>query len=515
MINVAKIIYQTLKEISELEIVSFHMPGHKSGRIFKELGYEKEIANLLNLDTTEVIGTDNLHNPSGIIEESQNNSRKILFPENDNYDLIYLINGSTCGIESAIMASCKPGDKIIINRASHQSAYNACILSNVEPIFVNEMVDSENNIFLGVQREEYIKAIENNKDAKAIFITRPTYYGMSFEIKDIIETAHNHGMFVIVDEAHGAHLGLNDKLPKSSVKYGADFIIQSIHKTLPSFTQSSIMLVRKNSTKKEEKILVCSEIYNRLRSSLNMFESSSPSYVFLMGIEFAVDIYEKFGKTLMEKLLNNIYVFKRKVKNYNIFNTNDPTKIFINTIEKGINGYEFSNILRYRYNIQVELSNYSGVLLLCTIANSKNDFDRMVYALEDINTTNIFGIERSKKHKIINDKIGNLIRGELIHSVKASKKIGLIFPKSIPVRTVTPNYAFNMEKESVSLEKAIGRISGEFVTPYPPGVCVLAPGEVINMEIVNYIKSAIKIGMEINGMANNEYNSIIVLKEKK
>lgn len=505
-----KFIYDRLKKLKNSEIVSFHMPGHKYGTVFDELGYGDIMSELYTLDTTEIIGTDNLHNPKDIILKSQESVRKILFPDYDDVEIKYLINGSSCGIEAAIIATCRPGDKIIINRACHQSAYNACILANAHPIFVNEKVDKKNNIFLGAEIDEYIEKIENNKDAKLVFITRPTYHGMSFEISEIIKKAHENNMLVIVDEAHGAHFGLNDKFPCSAIEYGADIAIQSVHKSLPSITQTSIMII--NNTKDEANIESSRIIdKNRLERALAMTESSSPSYIMMMSLEIAFDIYKKHGKKLMDELLKNIYIFRKSVKSYDIFNTTDPTKVFINTINKGINGYDFAKVLRYRYNIQVELANYSGILMLCTIGNKKEDFDAMIDALNEISEKKLFGLNLDFFDDI--DDATKKNKNDDIKRMTTSKEINLDFPYLIPEMKIYPNTAFNMETESVLVDEALGKVCGEFVIPYPPGVCLVAPGEVIEKEVIDFIKSASKMDLDINGMESAEFTEIKIIKD--
>lgn len=535
-----KFIYNRLKDLKNSDLISFHMPGHKYGVVFDELGYGDILKELYTLDTTEIIGTDNLHNPKDIILKSQENVRKILFPDYDDVEIRYLINGSSCGIEAAIITACKPEDKIIINRACHQSAYNACILANANPIFVNERVDKKNNLLLGAEIDEYIKKIKENKDAKAVFVTRPTYHGMSFRVSEIIEMAHENGMIVIVDEAHGAHFGLNRKFPHSAIEYGADIVIQSVHKSLPSITQTSIMIINDSSIEKNKRLEEKTKKYksldldleeinevkldikemsnhsqlidkNRLNRALAMTESSSPSYIMMMSLEIAFDIYKEHGKGLMDELLNNIYIFKENVKSYDIFNTTDPTKIFINTINKGINGYDFAKVLRYRYNIQVELSNYSGILMLCTIGNKKKDFDLMIEALDEISEKKLFGLNLDFFDDM--DDARKKKKNDDIKRMTTSKQINLDFPCINPEIRISPNKAFNMETESIAVEESLGKICGEFVIPYPPGVCLLAPGEVIEQEIIDFIVSASKMDVDINGMESSEFTEIKIIKE--
>lgn len=497
-------IYKKLSYIYKSELTSFHMPGHKYGKIYEKLGYDKYMDKLYKLDTTEILGTDNLHNAQGVIRKSQDNTKRILLADMDPadreaLDLLYLVNGSTCGIEAAIMTACKSGSSIIMNRGCHQSAYNACILARVKPIFVKEEIDKENNILMGARPEDYLDAIRSNPQASAVFITRPSYYGMSQDIDQVVELAHEYQMLVIVDEAHGAHFGLSHLLPKSAVYSGADMVIQSVHKTLPSLTQSSILIYRKRALDTA-----------RLASVLSMVETSSPSYVMLMSIEVCYDIYEKSGRVLMQNLMNNIYRFKRGLKDYKVFTTSDPSKIFVNTIEKGINGYDFAKVLRHRYNIQVELSNYSGVLFLATIANTKSDFDKTLVAMKDILDRKLFSVLADFKEYI--SEHARQERFQSIGSIYRSRPISLDLPVAIPERDMDLSQAFDADKEDIRIEESLGRISGEFVIPYPPGVAILAPGELVDQDLIDFLVRARDINIDINGMESHSLETIKVIK---
>lgn len=286
-----KYILNQLGEIVNNNIVSFHVPGHKLGKIYDRLGYSNILENIYKMDTTEILGTDNLHSPDGIIKKSQERAARV-FKSKNTY---YLINGSTCGIQGAIMSVCNPKDKIIVNRDCHQSVINTFILGDIEPVYIYPQIDTKTNILMGIKIEDAIKTINDNLDAKAILLTYPTYYGKVYDLKTICDYAHSKGMIVIVDEAHGAHLGLSNRLPMTALEQGADIVIQSTHKTLPSFTQSSMLHIQGERINQD-----------RLTSILRMIESSSPSYMLMSSLELAVDIYEKKGEFLMEELLHNI-----------------------------------------------------------------------------------------------------------------------------------------------------------------------------------------------------------------
>ena len=464
-------ILEKLEKLRDDDLVSFHVPGHKIGKIFKKLGYQSILENIYTLDTTEIDGTDNLHNAKEIIKHSQDRAAKVFNSDR----VIYLVNGTTCGIEAAIMAVCPPKSKLIMNRDCHQSVINACILGDIHPIYIQAKVCKKTNIIMGIDIEDGKSVIDNNLDAKAIVLTYPTYYGGIYELKEICDYAHSKGMVAIVDEAHGAHLQLSNQLPESAINQGADIVIQSTHKTLPAFTQSSMMHIKGNRVDE-----------NRIVTMLRFLESSSPSYVLLTSLELAVDIYDKYGTKLMNDLLSNIEKFKSKFKdNENIIidNNMDKTKIFISLKKLGITGYELDNILREEYKIQVELSNYYGVLLICTIGNDKEDFIRLENSLYNL-------LSKINKKELLKD---------------------INYPESIPKKILNPRDAFYSNKKSVRLEDSIGEISGEYITPYPPGISLISPGEIITQEIITYIQQGVKNGMIISGIKdiNLEYIDVI------
>ncbi|MCC0632831.1 aminotransferase class I/II-fold pyridoxal phosphate-dependent enzyme [Clostridioides sp. ZZV15-6388] len=462
-------IINELSEIVNKEVISFHMPGHKKGKIYEKLGYVNVLENLYKMDTTEIIGTDNLHSPEGIIKASQENTAKV-FKSDYTY---YLVNGSSCGIQSAIMSVCNPKSKIIVNRDCHQSVINGCILGDVDIKYIPCEISKDTNILKGVNVINAIDIIDKNLDAKAILLTYPTYYGMTYDLEYICNYAHSKNMVVIVDEAHGAHLGLSEKLPKTALEQGADVVIQSTHKTLPSFTQSSMIHV------KEDRVDL-----NKISNMLRITESSSPSYLLLSSLELAVDIYENKGKKLMEELLNNIHIFKNNVnENLEIYSTNDKTKIFISAKNIGLTGYELENILRKKYNIQVELSNYYGVLLICTIGNSTQDFISLEMALNDI----------------------------VVKEFKSTKLDNIKYPVDIPQKILTPREAFYKTKKSVKIYDSIGKICGESIVPYPPGINIISPGEIISKEIIDYLKFCSSKGMVISGLKDITLNFIEII----
>lgn len=468
-----KFILDKLTEITNNKLISFHVPGHKLGKIYDKLGYTSILNSIYKMDTTEILGTDNLHSPEGIIKKSQHRASEV-FKSESTY---YLINGSTCGIQAAIMSVCNPKEKIIVNRDCHQSVINALILGDIDVEYISPNV-GDNNILNGIKVEDAISIIDKNLDAKAILLTYPTYYGMVYDLNMICEYAHSKEMLVIVDEAHGAHLGLSDKLPSTALKQGADIVIQSTHKTLPSFTQSSMMHIQGDMVNKD-----------KLETMLRIIESSSPSYLLMSSLELAVDIYDINGKNLMEELLENINRFKvnmSNIGNIDIYCSDDKTKLFISSKYLGITGYELDEILRMQYNIQVELSNYYGVLLITTIGNDRDDFKALEQALECISSKYIY-----------NNPINNIE-----------------YPMSIPIKILSPREAFYNSKKSVKIYDSIGKICGEYIIPYPPGISLVSPGEIISQEIIDYILICKKRGMNISGMKDSTLECIQIIDKQ-
>ncbi|MGL5754353.1 MAG: aminotransferase class I/II-fold pyridoxal phosphate-dependent enzyme [Paraclostridium sp.] len=468
-------IINSLNKIIDEDIISFHMPGHKKGFIYDSLGYGSLLEKIYKLDTTEIPGTDNLHSPEEVIKDSLEIASEA-FKSDKTY---YLINGSTCGIEAAVMAVTKPKDKIIVNRDCHQSVINGCIVGDVNPVYIPPSINENSNTLDGVKFEDVKSIIDENLDAKALFLTYPTYFGQIFNLRDICEYAHNKDMVVIVDEAHGAHFGLSDKLPNTALSEGADLVIQSTHKTLPAFTQSSMIHIKGNRIDK-----------NKLSNMLRITQSSSPSYLLMASLEIAVDIYVNKGSYLMQELLANIQQFKTEVKNLEfikIDSSQDETKIFLNTKNLGITGYELESILRKKYKIQVELSNYYGALLIATIGNTKKEFYKLKEALIEIDKTMKTEIELKD----------------------------IYYPLNIPKKILTPRQAFYTDTKSVKINDSIGEISGEYIIPYPPGVSLVSPGEEITREVIEYVIECKEKGMNVSGVkdSNLEYIQIVNLKE--
>lgn len=458
-----------LKKYIEENNIRMHMPGHKAK---DEL---KEIANLIpQIDLTEVRGVDNLHNAKSIIEDSQKNASRVL----GALHTLYSVNGTTAGIYAGINSQTSPGDKLLIARDSHKSVYQSLILGNLEVDYLYPKYDEDNNILIGIEPCQVDEKLMKDKSIKAVVINYPSYYGVCSDIEAIANIVHKHGRILIIDEAHGSHLAFHNHLPKSALSLGADIVIQSTHKTLPAFTQSSMVHVGSSRVDLE-----------KLKLHMSIYQTTSPSYILMSSIDYAVDYMDRVGFSQLDRVIKKIdemTIYLESLDNVKIYNGSnkgkelfdfDKTK-FLFKIE-GIVGTKLEEILRDDYKIQVELSDYYYCLALITALDSNEDLEKLKLSIEDIARRDKY-IEKTSDRKILD--------------------IRTLSPKII----LTPHKAFYSDKTSVQLKESVGKISGEFITPYPPGIPILTPGEEITEEIIEYIECVKLENIEILGLTNDE-----------
>ncbi len=476
-------IIDKLLQLNRQNVVSFHVPGHKNGRIYNKFPYKNFKDILYKLDTTEIPGTDNLHNAKDIIEKSQQKASEAFGSE----ETFFLVNGSTSGIYSMIMAAASPGDKVLVDRNCHQSVVNACILGDLIPVYIYPDMDEKRGIAMGISPDDIEKQLARHDDIRAVALTYPNYHGIASNLKKIEEIVHKYDKILLIDEAHGAHLALSESLPPSALSCGADAVVQSTHKTLPSFTQSSMLHIQGNRIDRD-----------RLKFMLRIHQSSSPSYLLLISLDFAIMVYRAEGRKLMGTLLENIKNFKQQAKNIDgidiigeevIGNKGvksiDITRLCIGL--EGITGYELERRLRKDFNIQMELSNRYGVLGVTSIANTGKDFDKLLEGLSII----------SKE-----------IRG---NSARLSGNLPENFIFGKVEQVFTPREALYKSKRKVLLKKSQGFISGEYVIPYPPGIPLIIPGEKINTEIILQVMDVIDNGGEVLGLNDSSCKWIEII----
>lgn len=452
--------------------IPFAMPGHKSGRgFFRDDKGINFINKLLKCDITEVEGVDNLHYPKGIIKEAEDKLTS-LYGSKKSY---FLINGSTSGNLIMIFSAFHEGDKVIVERNCHKSVMNAIIIRKLKPVYIKSNYNNTINAPLSFEREHFLNIVKNNKDAKGIIITYPNYYGFCCDLGMVIKAAKKYGMKVLVDSAHGAHFGFSKLLPKGAVFYGADMVVMSSHKTLPSFTQTSFLHVNNVDLIKK------SDVYSKI------FLSTSPSYMLMCSMDYGRYYLEKYCNNDYEKLIHIANKYRKKINSLGYCKVIDKEDVcskennvedidlsrYVINLRGELNAYKFLGYLRSRC-IQCEMSDGHNLVLILSPFNEEMDFDKLFMALKECD----------------------------IDKFKESTKTAYM-SQEIPQKVLEPYTILEKEKEMCSYKASIGRISAEQITPYPPGIPLLMPGEVINTEIVNYIDNCIKNKIEIIGIQND------------
>lgn len=451
-------LYDELKKYTRKNIVAMHMPGHKRKKYIKnKIPY--------HLDITEINGFDNLHSATGILKHCQEKITKLYGTKQS----FYLVNGSTSGILASIKTICNIGDKIVIPANCHKSVYHAIELLNLNVAFIPLSVD-ENNIFKAIDPGDVEDVLNQNPDAKCVLITSPTYEGVMSDISSIAKIAHKHNIPLVVDEAHGAHLFLEKK---SAINFGADIVINSLHKTLPSLTQTAVLHV-------------CSKLIdtNKIKHNLGIFMSSSPSYILMASIDECVEFLIKNGKKYYEKLQNNLNYFinlSKNLKYLKLFNNDDKSKIVILTNNSSINGEALMQKLRQQ-KIELEMAYTNYALCYATMFDDKKSFKKLFSALK---------------------KIDNSLTQKDNIAIKQ-----LCLPK------VKTNITKALEKGGTlqSLTSTIGCVSKEYVWLYPPGVPILIPGQVITKQVFDYIMYAKNQGLEVKKTYDSDFDKIYIIK---
>ncbi|MCY6960628.1 aminotransferase class I/II-fold pyridoxal phosphate-dependent enzyme [Clostridium brassicae] len=465
-----------LKYIKEKNTL-FCMPGHKGGKGFLRTTYGKELYdNIVKADITEVEGLDNLHNAEGIIKEAQ----ELLAKHYESKRSYFLINGSSGGNLTMIFSSFHEGDKVIVERNCHKSIFNGIILRKLEPIFIKNKINKKYDAPLSIDEEHFLRIIEENEDAKGIILTYPNYYGICPNLEFIIKEAKKRNMKVLVDCAHGAHFGILKEIPQNPLKLGADMVVMSSHKTLPSFTQTAYLHIG------EEKYKDKVEFY------LHMFLSTSPSYMLMCSMDYARFYLEEYGGEEYKKLLKLMKCYREKinqVRGFHILGQEDLDKEdidltrYVLNIEKGYSASKFSKYLKSQ-GIQVEMNDGQNVVLIFSPFNDEEDFK----------------------------KLYNSIKNAPIEEFK--KDYFKLLDPHIPEKRLMPFQVIDKTFRYVDLNNAEGKICSKSIIPYPPGVPIVTMGEIIDKTIVSMIKYYLDNKIEVIGvMKENKQYKIQVISE--
>ncbi|WP_342511996.1 aminotransferase class I/II-fold pyridoxal phosphate-dependent enzyme [Sporosarcina sp. FSL K6-1522] len=473
-------IMEALERYKKMRVVPFDVPGHKRGRGNEALAvFLGEQA--LSMDVNSMKPLDNLCHPVSVIREAEELAAQAFHAKH----AFFMVNGTTSAVQAMVMTACKAGDKIIMPRNVHRSAINALILSGAIPVYVNPGVNTELGIPLGMSVNDVEQAILDNPDAKAILINNPTYYGICSNLKAITELAHQYNMLVLVDEAHGTHFYFGNDLPASAMSVGADMAAVSMHKSGGSLTQSSFLLINND----------VSEGYTR--QIINLTQTTSGSYLLLSSLDISRRNLALNGTEIFRKVtemaqytrdeINKIggyYAFSKELLNGDTIFDFDVTKLAVHTLDIGLAGVEVYDILRDDYDIQIEFGDIGNLLAYISVGDRPLDIERLVAALAEI------------KRRYAGDKSG-LFDHEYI----------------TPQVVLTPQHAFYAPKEQLAIEDSAGHISSEFVMCYPPGIPILAPGERITDEILDYIRYSKDKGCFLTGTEDSKIELINVVKE--
>ncbi|HFR3702375.1 TPA: aminotransferase class I/II-fold pyridoxal phosphate-dependent enzyme [Streptococcus suis] len=473
-------IYQGLVQLRRKRIVPFDVPGHKRGRGNPEL-VELLGEKCVGIDVNSMKPLDNLGHPVSIIREAEELAAEAFGASH----AFLMVGGTTSSVQTMILATCKAGDKIILPRNVHKSALNALVLCGAIPVYVDMSVEPRIGIALALENDAFERAISEHPDAVAVLINNPTYYGICSDLRTLTEKAHAAGMKVLVDEAHGAHLHFSEKLPETAMDVGADMAAVSMHKSGGSLTQSSLLLVGPDMN------------VEYVRQIINLTQSMSASYLLLASLDISRRNLALRGKESFEKVIEmseyarreinaigGYYAYSKELIDGKTVHDFDVTKLSIYTQGIGLTGIEVYDLLRDEYDIQIEFGDIGNILAYISIGDRLQDIERLVGALADIK-------------RLYSRDGSDLISGEDIQ----------------PQLVLSPQEAFYAERESRSLQEAVGQVCGEFVMCYPPGIPLLAPGERVTQEIVDYIIFAKERGCSVQGTEDPDVNYINVIKE--
>ncbi len=441
------------KEIEAITqgVYPMHMPGHKRNPKFIDVNSA--------LDITEISGADNLQAPNSIIKAAQGRTSRLF----GVYKTFYLTNGSTSGIFAAINGLLKEKDKIILCRNCHKSVYNAVALSKLKTAIVEPEIDAQTNAYGKISPEKIESALKSFS-AKAVVVTSPTYEGVISDIKGIAEICHKRGCLLIVDEAHGAHLGFNSYFPESARSLGADIVIESCHKTLPCLTSTALLHIC--NSKIDE---------GNVAAALNLFTTTSPSYPLLCSIDDMTGLLEEKGQELFDNYANMLEEFYDKAKMLKFLKLHkgensfafDKGKLVILCKGTNIDGFELKRRLLNDYKIECEMAMPTYALAMTSIADTKEGFDRLLSALLEIDKT----LEKTDTANVVTPKPNK-------------RKMGIY-------------KALEKDCRSVNIEESVGKISGEYVFAYPPGSPVILPGEIIRQENLTFLSEILSLGGEV------------------
>ncbi|MEG4146597.1 aminotransferase class I/II-fold pyridoxal phosphate-dependent enzyme [Microcoleus sp. Pol12B5] len=493
----------------------FYAPGHKGGQGISQPLIDLFGAAVFRSDLPELPELDNLFNPEGAIAEAQYLAAEVFGAQSTRF----LANGSTCGIIAAILATCGPGDKIILPRNIHSSAISGLILSGAIPIFVNPEYNPDWDIANSITPEATAAALEQYPDAKAVMIVYPTYHGVCGDLQAIAQIIHQYNIPLLVDEAHGAHFNFHPNLPESALSAGADLTVQSIHKTLGAMTQASMLHVKGNRID-----------IQKLNKALQLVQSTSPSYLLLASLDAARQQIAIHGKELMAQTLQLAEKARSRISqipglsvleplNTPGFAALDRTRLTVKVSDLGITGFAADEILHSQLGVTAELPMSQHLTFIISLGNTESDIDNLVKAFtilegrrkkeEGSSATDVTDVTDVRKREEVRKKKSE--RRSPMSDGRFAQSPTLPISPSPPL--LSPREAFFFPAETVPADKAVDRLCAELICPYPPGIPVLMPGEIITPAAVDYLQQILAAGGRITGCSDRNLQTLKVVRQ--
>ncbi|MCC0176238.1 aminotransferase class I/II-fold pyridoxal phosphate-dependent enzyme [Waterburya agarophytonicola K14] len=485
---------------------AFYAPGHKQGKGSNQRILEFLGKSVFAADLPELPELDNLFAPEGVIKQAQELASNT-FGASKTW---FLVNGSTCGIIAGILAVCGEGDKIILPRNIHQSAIAGLVLSGAIPIFVNPEYDPQERLAYNVTADAVRQALTAHPDTKAVMVLHPTYQGICSDLKAIADLTHQYNIPLLVDEAHGAHFAFHPDLPPSAMTVGADLTVQSTHKVLSAMTQASMLHCQGD--------LICPQ---RINKALQLLESTSPSYLLLASLDAARQQMATQGQELMDRTLNLALEARNKIAaipNLSILEPNlkpgcdrlDITRLTINVSNLGITGFAADEILHEKLNVTCELPLLHHLTFIISLGNTPEDVHNLIQACQTLpkslwEAVSFRASPYGKRYPL----------GQVPKSLwEAVSFRANPYGKRYPLGQIpkSPRKAYFAPTETVPINQASDRFCGELICPYPPGIPLLMPGEIITTEAIEYLQQVVVAGGTITGCKDPILQTIQTLK---
>ncbi len=516
-----RVFNECLQEYCGRDYYPWHMPGHKRQEVpLSEIEAPGKLKGLgAGLDVTEVPGLDNLLAPEGILAESMAQLSEV-YGSRKSY---YLVNGSTSGIQTAVSAVCNPGDTIIMSRNCHKAVYNIVALLNLKPVYLYPRIMEPYGICGSITPTQVEKALHEHPEAKAVIFPSPTYEGILSDVRGISEIVHRAGSRLIVDEAHGAHLEFGKGFPDSAIRCGADLVIESLHKTLPCYTQCAILHIGSTETesmklggKKDRSVktgesaenrIDDQELIQRVERYLGVYQTSSPSYLFVAAMEDCIATMEEWRQTRMAEYYSRLKYYRKKwlgLKWIHLLTTEevrragafayDESKLIFCMPEHTWTGEEFRKELEEEFGMVLEMASLNYVLAMTSVADRENGYERLLLALQEMD-------RRASQCRLLKKAGEN--SGNNRHKSTVEMKADRASNSNPESARFLPGEAIHKKSKAILLAEAVGEIAGDYVTVYPPGIPVLVPGEQISALQRAYIVKCIQDGLTVHGMVQD------------